>query len=63
MGFYRPSSGRILLNGKDIGDYSTARLSQQIGYLFQNPDSQIFMDSVYEKSVLDSRISNCPKRK
>jgi energy-coupling factor transporter ATP-binding protein EcfA2 len=49
MGFYRPSSGRILLNGKDIGDYSTARLSQQIGYLFQNPDSQIFMDSVYEE--------------
>jgi energy-coupling factor transport system ATP-binding protein len=49
MGFYRPSSGRIFLNGKDISKYSTAQLSQQIGYLFQNPDSQIFMNSVFEE--------------
>jgi len=49
MGFYRPSSGRILLNGKDTIKYSTAQLSQQIGYLFQNPDSQIFMNSVFEE--------------
>jgi energy-coupling factor transport system ATP-binding protein len=49
MGFYRPSSGRILLNGKDMSKYSTAQLSQQIGYLFQNPDSQIFMNSVFEE--------------
>jgi len=49
MGFFRSSSGRILLNGKDIEDYSTAQLSRQIGYLFQNPDSQIFMSSVFEE--------------
>lgn len=46
IGFYRPSCGRILLNGKDIERYSTAQLSKKVGYLFQNPDSQIFMDSV-----------------
>ena len=46
IGFCRPSCGKILLNGKDIEGYSTAQLSQQVGYLFQNPDSQIFMDSV-----------------
>jgi len=46
IGFYRPSFGRILLNGKDIEGYSTAQLSKKVGYLFQNPDSQIFMDSV-----------------
>jgi energy-coupling factor transport system ATP-binding protein len=49
IGFYRPSSGRILLNGKDTGNFSTAQLSQQIGYLFQNPDSQIFTDSILEE--------------
>ncbi|MCQ1535806.1 ATP-binding cassette domain-containing protein [Methanosarcina sp. KYL-1] len=49
IGFCRPSSGRVLLNGKDIKGYSTARLAQQVGYLFQNPDSQIFTDSVYEE--------------
>lgn len=49
IGFCRPSCGRILLNGKDTKGYSTAQLSREVGYLFQNPDSQIFMDSVVEE--------------
>jgi energy-coupling factor transport system ATP-binding protein len=49
IGFCRPSSGRILLNGKDTKNYSTAQLSRHVGYLFQNPDSQIFMDTVIEE--------------
>jgi len=49
IGFCRPASGRVLLNGKDISRYSTAQLSKQVGYLFQNPDSQIFTDSVFEE--------------
>lgn len=49
MGFCRPACGRVLLNGKDISSYSTAQLSKQVGYLFQNPDSQIFTDSVFEE--------------
>jgi len=49
IGFYRPASGRVFLNGKDISRYSTAQLSKQVGYLFQNPDSQIFTDSVFEE--------------
>ncbi|MDQ1274560.1 MAG: energy-coupling factor transport system ATP-binding protein [Euryarchaeota archaeon] len=49
IGFCRPASGRVLLNGKDISRHSTAQLSKQVGYLFQNPDSQIFTDSVFEE--------------
>ncbi|KKG13418.1 ABC transporter ATP-binding protein [Methanosarcina sp. 2.H.T.1A.6] len=49
IGFCRPACGRVLLNGKDISKYSTAQLSKQVGYLFQNPDSQIFTDSVLEE--------------
>lgn len=49
IGFFRPSCGRILLNGKDTEGYSTAQLSRKVGYLFQNPDSQIFMDSVIKE--------------
>ena len=41
----KPSSGKILLNGKDIhSDIRTAR--QKIGYIFQNPDSQIIGTTV-----------------
>ena len=49
MGFCRPACGRVLLNGNDISRYSTSQLSKQVGYLFQNPDSQIFTDSVFEE--------------
>lgn len=63
IGFFRPSCGRILLNGKDTGDYSTARLSQQVGYLFQNPDSQIFMDSVLEEVRFGLENQGMPEEK
>lgn len=49
MGFCRPVSGKVLLYGNDISMYSTSQLSKQVGYLFQNPDSQIFTDSVFEE--------------
>lgn len=49
IGFFKPSQGRVLLNGKDIKSCSTAKLAQHVGYLFQNPDSQIFTDSVFEE--------------
>ncbi|WP_243685411.1 ATP-binding cassette domain-containing protein [Methanosarcina barkeri] len=34
IGFYRPSFGRILLNGKDIERYSTAQLSKKKSGIF-----------------------------
>lgn len=49
IGFCRPSGGRIFLNGKDIEKSSPSRLAQHVGYLFQNPDSQIFTDRVFEE--------------
>lgn len=49
IGFYRPTEGRVLLKGQDISSFSTAELARQVGYLFQNPDSQIFTDSVFEE--------------
>lgn len=49
IGFLKPSEGRILFDGKDISEISTAELAQQVGYLFQNPDDQIFTDNVVEE--------------
>jgi len=63
IGFYRPSFGRILLNGKDIERYSTAQLSKTVGYLFQNPDSQIFMDSVTKEVRFGLENVGIPKDK
>lgn len=63
IGFYRPASGRILLDGKDISGYSTARLSKQVGYLFQNPDSQIFTNSVFEEVCFGLENLGMPEEK
>jgi energy-coupling factor transport system ATP-binding protein len=49
IGFNRPSSGKVLLDGNDIKQCSPAMMAQHVGYLFQNPDSQIFTDNVFEE--------------
>lgn len=48
-GLLRPADGRILLDGQDIAPRSVAELSRSIGYVFQNPDHQLFADSVVKE--------------
>ena len=38
--------GRIVVDGKDVSETSMGALSQLVGFLFQNPENQIFMFSV-----------------
>ena len=45
-GILRPTSGQVLVNGEDINSRSTAQWSKTVGYVFQNPDDQLFLDSV-----------------
>ena len=35
--------GSILIDGKDVKEYSLARLAQRIGIVFQNVDNQLFL--------------------
>ena len=48
-GLLKPAKGRVLVMDKDTKDYSTAQISRSAGYVFQNPDDQIFHSSVYEE--------------
>lgn len=45
-GLLRPTHGEVFLNGEDIGDKSVGELAQHVGYVFQNPDHQIFSATV-----------------
>jgi energy-coupling factor transport system ATP-binding protein len=45
-GLLRPSAGRVLLSGVATAPRSVAELSRTIGYVFQNPDHQLFTESV-----------------
>ncbi|WP_296157687.1 energy-coupling factor ABC transporter ATP-binding protein [uncultured Gardnerella sp.] len=45
-GLLTPKSGSVLLNGEDISKRSVPSLAKNIGFVFQNPDDQIFESSV-----------------
>jgi len=48
-GLLRPDSGRVFVNGEDTAQKTVAQLSRTVGYLFQNPDHQIFSTSVEDE--------------
>lgn len=49
-GIFKPTSGKILVNGIDTSVPSEKKqLVKNIGYVFQNPDHQIFNKSVYQE--------------
>jgi energy-coupling factor transport system ATP-binding protein len=48
-GLLKPTSGRILVRGKPTTEYSHRELAQLVGYVFQNPDHQIFAKTVREE--------------
>jgi energy-coupling factor transport system ATP-binding protein len=48
-GLLRPSSGRVRVDGSETANRSISELAHTIGYVFQNPDHQIFLPSVAEE--------------
>ncbi len=48
-GLLKPSSGRILFRGEDTKNRTVASLASAIGYVFQNPDDQIFKPKVIDE--------------
>lgn len=45
-GLLRPTTGRVLLDGRDIRPIHVARLAGLVGLAFQNPDRQLFAGRV-----------------
>jgi energy-coupling factor transporter ATP-binding protein EcfA2 len=48
-GLLKPTSGRMLVQNKPTAEYSHRELSRWVGYVFQNPDHQIFARTVAEE--------------
>ena len=48
-GLLRPMAGRLLVRGKPTVAFSHKDLAQEVGYIFQNPDHQIFARTVEEE--------------
>lgn len=45
-GLYKPNKGDVLINGINTKERTTAQIARMVGYVFQNPDDQIFNNTV-----------------
>jgi len=48
-GLLKPTEGDIYINGKNNKEMTVAQISKEIGFVLQNPDRQLFADTVYEE--------------
>lgn len=48
-GLFKPNKGEILINNESTINKTTAQIARTIGYVFQNPDDQIFNSDVYSE--------------
>ncbi|MDG6900355.1 MAG: ABC transporter ATP-binding protein [Nitrososphaerota archaeon] len=54
-GLLKPASGTVLVDGKSTAEASTAQISRKVGVAFQNPDHQLFSESVEEEMAFALR--------
>lgn len=48
-GLLKPTQGDVIVDGWNTKAYTTAQISRKVGYVFQNPDDQIFHSNVYSE--------------
>jgi energy-coupling factor transport system ATP-binding protein len=48
-GLLKPTKGQVLVNNVDVSKVSIATLSKNVGFVFQNPDHQLFSETVEEE--------------
>lgn len=49
IGVLKPAEGTVNLAGRPIAGYSLAEIGRHVGYVFQNPNLQLFCSTVYEE--------------
>ena len=48
-GLLKPTKGTVTVDGVDTREESVAKLSRKVGFVFQNPDNQLFCETVEEE--------------
>jgi energy-coupling factor transporter ATP-binding protein EcfA2 len=55
LGLLPPYQGRVEVLGQDTRDIPVSTLARQVGFVFQNPDHQLFADSVWQEAIFAPR--------
>lgn len=48
-GLLRPTGGRLLINGQNVAKRKVSDMAKEVGYVFQNPNYQLFCPTVREE--------------
>lgn len=48
VGFVKPRSGRVMVDGIEVGPKTLAEVRRRVGLIFQNPDDQLFMPTLFD---------------
>lgn len=60
VGLLKPTRGRVLVEGLDTRRSTVAELSRQVGLILQNPDQQLFAETVEKEIAFGPRNLNLP---
>ncbi len=60
-GLLTPISGKIFIDNEDVTGKKPEEMASIIGYVFQNPDHQIFSTTVYNEILYGLRITKLPQ--
>jgi energy-coupling factor transport system ATP-binding protein len=55
-GLLEPTGGSVRVGGEETVEQGVRRLGQRVGYVFQNPDHQIFSDTVADEVAFGPKI-------
>jgi energy-coupling factor transport system ATP-binding protein len=61
-GLLKPTSGRMLVQGKPTTEYRHREMARLVGYVFQNPDHQIFARTVAEEVGFGLKMQKEPSK-
>ncbi|MCL4424236.1 MAG: ATP-binding cassette domain-containing protein [Firmicutes bacterium] len=61
-GLLRPTGGSLTFRGRDTKTMPASLLSASVGYVFQNPDHQIFANTVYDEVAFGPRNLKRPPK-
>lgn len=60
-GLLQPEKGRVLIGDWDTQEHSVAELATRVGYVFQNPDDQLFAGKVWDEVAFGPRNLGLPE--
>jgi energy-coupling factor transport system ATP-binding protein len=62
-GLLLPGAGRVTVGGWDTRQHPVSRLAARVGYVFQNPDDQLFKTSVWAEATFGPQNLGWPRER